>query len=394
MHWGLPMDAAVEHRPGQASLPQAWRTVSPWLVAFFTQWLILTLAVGLGHAVWTLIVLSADLYSTPLWTRIIGSPLYSLLLLTVCWLIVLVIKTIAPGFIRAVIPGAFDKYLLPPQKETEVESILSQRAKLTPDNVMIAERLTVMLEIRERVRRLRLRTTGILTTMGLALVGAAIIVVFAGSLTSIDATAVSNVDKVKSDLSEEQRQLSRLYQMQSALLQLQDAKATAGKESEVARLERQIFGGASSSGSLPTELPAVQQMIDQGKERIDKLNKLLETAWTKELDTQHGYSDWKYITATAITRVGVVLIIIYLVQILMGLYRYNMRLATYYNAKRDVLTLWDGTPASLKRLDDIVGPPKFDFGKEPKHPLEDLLKALGSKIGSSVSRAKKVEEQV
>ena len=78
----------------------------------------------------------------------------------------------------------------------------------------------------------------------------------------------------------------------------------------------------------------------------------------------------------------------------MGLYRYNMRLATYYNAKRDVLTLWDGTPASLKHLDEIIGPPKFDFGKEPKHPLEDILKAAGSKIGSAVSQAKKAEERV
>jgi hypothetical protein len=127
--------------------------------------------------------------------------------------------------------------------------------------------------------------------------------------------------------------------------------------------------------------------------QIGKLDALLGLAWAKELQSERGYNDWKYITATAITRVGVVLIIIYLVQILMGLYRYNMRLAAYYNAKHDVLTLWDGNSATLKRLDEIIGPPKVDFGKEPKHPLEDLLKAVGSKIGSAVSRAKKVEER-
>ena len=88
------------------------------------------------------------------------------------------------------------------------------------------------------------------------------------------------------------------------------------------------------------------------------------------------------------------LIIIYLVQILIGLYRYNTRLATYYSAKQDVLGLWDGNPTSLKRLDEIMGSPKFDFGKEPRHPLEDLLKAAGSKMGAAVSRAKKVEEKV
>jgi hypothetical protein len=59
-----------------------------------------------------------------------------------------------------------------------------------------------------------------------------------------------------------------------------------------------------------------------------------------------------------------------------------------------VLNLWDGNPTSLKRLDEIMGPPKFDFGKEPKHPLEDLLKAAGVQMWAAVSRAKKIEGQV
>jgi hypothetical protein len=285
----------------------------------------------------------------------------------------------------------------------ELGRILSERAKLPPDNLAVAERLAVMLEIRERVRRLRLRSAGILVTMGVALVGAAVIVVFAGSLTSFDATAVSNVDKVKSDLAEEQRQLNRLYLLQMQLGALEQARQS-GNKSETERLERQIqllggitvatVGSVSSSSSLPTDINRIQEVISDGQGRIVKLNKLLETAWEKELETQRGYNDWHYIAATAITRVGVVLIIIYLVQILIGLYRYNTRLATYYNAKQDVLGLWDGNPTSLKRLDEIMGSPKFDFGKEPKHPLEDLLKAAGSKMGAAVSRAKKVEEKV
>src|SRR5262249_43736763 len=190
--------------------------------------------------------------------------------------------------------------------------------------------LAVMLQIRERVRRLRLRTTGILATMGVALIGAAIIVVFAGSLTSIDATAVSNVDKVKSDLAEEQRQLNRLYQQQAQLGAIEQARKE-GRASDAERLERQLYGGSSSSSSLPTDVSGVQGMIHDGTQRIANLNTLLEAAWKKELETQHGYNDWHYIAATAITRVGVVLIIIYLVQILIGLYRYNSRLATYYN---------------------------------------------------------------
>jgi hypothetical protein len=65
-----------------------------------------------------------------------------------------------------------------------------------------------------------------------------------------------------------------------------------------------------------------------------------------------------------------------------------MRLATYYNSRRDLLTVWDGNLTSLKQLDNILSSPKVDFGKEPKHPLEDVIKAAGSKLSSAVSRAK------
>jgi hypothetical protein len=412
-HWEAFMDTAVENRTAKIVWPLGWRKVPPWTVAFLAQWLILYMAY-LAVALFNLFIvylnagppvsfLDIVLANTTI-VNLLRGPIFSLSVLGIAWSIVLSLRGINPGIIRKLVPGALDKYFRAPG-ETEIGSILSERAKLTPDNVAVAARLAVMFEIRERVGRLRLRTIGILVTMGLALVGAAIIVVFAGSLTSIDATAVSNVDKVKSDLTEEQRQLARLYQIQGLAQALDQAKSKFDSK-EIESLERQLYQlqglefsspgriSVRMSNLLPTDIPGVQAMIDDEKGRITKLNALLQIAWEKELETQRGYNDWHYIAATAITRVGVVLIIIYLVQILIGLYRYNTRLATYYNAKQDVLGLWDGNPTSLKRLDEIIGSPKFDFGKEPKHPLEDLLKAAGSKMGAAVSRAKKVEEKV
>ena len=72
---------------------------------------------------------------------------------------------------------------------------------------------------------------------------------------------------------------------------------------------------------------------------------LLHEAWEKELLSQRGYSDSRYIIATAITRIGVVLVIIFLAQVLIGLYRYNTRLITFYNSRRDLLQVWDGKGA-------------------------------------------------
>src|SRR5262249_44303155 len=280
------MDAAVENPAAKIVSPLGWRKVSPWIMAFLAQWLILTVAyVLLQYSGFDPNDLFRSLFGRWL-ADLIAPPLFFLWVLGTAWLIVLSLRKIFPGTIRNLIPGALDKHLLPPPKETEIESILSERAKLTPDDVAVAERLAVMLQIRERVRRLRLRTTGILATMGVALIGAAIIVVFAGRLTSIDATAVSNVDKVKSDLAEEQRQLNRLYQQQAQLGAIEQARKE-GRASDAERLERQLYGGSSSSSSLPTDVSGVQGMIHDGTQRIANLNTLLEAAWKKELETQH-----------------------------------------------------------------------------------------------------------
>jgi hypothetical protein len=76
----------------------------------------------------------------------------------------------------------------------------------------------------------------------------------------------------------------------------------------------------------------------------------------------------------------------FLVQILMGLYRYNTRLITYYNSRRDLLSLWEGKAEGLKALDQVLAPPKIDFGKEPKHPLEDIIRAAGAAIQKTAAR--------
>ena len=106
---------------------------------------------------------------------------------------------------------------------------------------------------------------------------------------------------------------------------------------------------------------------------------MLRTAWDKQLRAEHGYADTRYIIATAITRIGVVLIIVFLVQILIGLYRYNARLITFYNSRRDFLQLWDGKLPNLDKLQKTMAA-NIDFGKEPKHPLEDIIRQVASKL--------------
>lgn len=266
------------------------------------------------------------------------------------------------------------------------------RANLNPKEHAALDRLTVMREIDERVDRLRSRTAVILAAIALALVAAAFVVLFAGRLTSIDAEAVSNVDRGKTELSEAVRNLTRLYKYQTLFQQLdilsKQSEATPSNsdlEKRLAEKKKDIdsLGGTfgfRDIGSIPVDYNSASSMIAMQATEVASLRTLVDDALKKELLADHGYGDWRYIVATAITRVGVVLIIVFLVQILMGLYRYNTKLIAYYSSRRDLLTLWDGEQKALASLDQVLAPPQIDFGKEPKHPLEDVIRAVGGRL--------------
>jgi hypothetical protein len=275
-------------------------------------------------------------------------------------------------------------------KSKLLRDVLEYRSKADASaDMLLAERLIVLNDIEDRVSRLRLRSTAILTCIGLALVGATLVVLFAGKLTSLDASAVSNLDRIKADLALEGSRLFKLKSLQQLTLQLQAPSMTQSQKDQLAR-EVQLLkpeltrdSGTPVTGFEPAD---VDQAISRQEKSIAELNGLISAAWKKELETEHGYNDWKYITATAISRIGVVLIIVFLVQILMGLYRYNSRLATYYVARRDLLTLWNGDPKDLKLLDQILAPPEIDFGREPRHPLQDLFRAAATKVNQTTER--------
>lgn len=296
--------------------------------------------------------------------------------------------------------GVFTRQEALPQTtlDQQLDGIMKRRAELNAAQLGNIDRLLVMREIDARVRRLAERAGLILGSIAIALVVAAFVVIFAGRLTSLDAAAVSNIDKARSELSNAEERLGRLYRFAEIYKELDNLKQKAASGADLPSqeiLSKQIAEKAKEVSSLrstisfyypnPENSASAQNMITTASAHVNSLIDLLGQVEKSELLAEHGYNDWRYIIATAITRVGVVLIIVFLVQILMGLYRYNTRLITYYNSRRDLLTLWEGDQKKLKDLADVMAPPTFDFGKDPKHPLEDIIKAIGSHIVKSES---------
>lgn len=74
------------------------------------------------------------------------------------------------------------------------------------------------------------------------------------------------------------------------------------------------------------------------------------------------------------TRIGAVLLLIWLVGILVQMYQYTLRLAATYDEKADALQL-AGTNISELRDYAAILSSGLDFGKQPKSPLEEVATA-------------------
>ncbi len=115
-------------------------------------------------------------------------------------------------------------------------------------------------------------------------------------------------------------------------------------------------------------------------ETFKALNNRIETLEEKVARTSDQTQSQIYLVSTVTTRVGSVLILLFLVQILVSLYRYNIRLAAYYDARADGLELV--TTGSSEQIESIVralSPESIDFGKSPMSPAThavDLAKEI------------------
>lgn len=117
------------------------------------------------------------------------------------------------------------------------------------------------------------------------------------------------------------------------------------------------FGGPIA-GTAKTSREATEKL----ETRIEELAKKIDRSREKTIGNV-------YLISTVTTRIGSVLILLFLVQILVSMYRYNIRLAAYYDARADGLEL--AIDASVEEIDKIIrslSPENIDFAKVPNSP--------------------------
>jgi len=81
--------------------------------------------------------------------------------------------------------------------------------------------------------------------------------------------------------------------------------------------------------------------------------------------------------STTIARIGAVLLLIFGAQILIGFYRYNLKLAAFYEARADALDLLNGESlGNLPAIVSTLSADQIEMGKPPKSPSEEVIKLV------------------
>jgi hypothetical protein len=132
-------------------------------------------------------------------------------------------------------------------------------------------------------------------------------------------------------------------------------------------------------------IAAAAETVKRDK-RSAEIAQLTRTAFATP-DPRQEVSPVAQIIQTNVTRFGTIIMIIFLVSILTPLYRYNLRLASYYEARADALILMETKLRSAGFI-KLVGAltPTLDFGKAPPTPIEQLVQLVqgaGPKVKSA-----------
>ena len=252
----------------------------------------------------------------------------------------------------------------------------AQNLSVLPDKV----RLTYV-NIQNRIDDLAGRATLIYWTMVVMLVTGVILIIFAGKLASLDSTLGnlrSQVDSasnsVMTSIENDKNVGRRIFEFQIDALQRSRSDLGDGKNI----LENQIRTPSNTEtdpvlAKRLDALTAEQATVDHAIIAGTRNNSEKSPSW-----------NWP----STVLRIGVIGLLVFMVQILISLYRYNSRLLVFYVSRRDCLSMSSDDEGKHKEYVDLFYPQHLDFGHEPRHPFVEAAE-LFRKTASGARRTNK-----
>jgi hypothetical protein len=219
---------------------------------------------------------------------------------------------------------------------------------IIPTKLAESRTLTIIL-LGKRISNLTSQATTIRWTILTTLIAGLFLIIFSGYLSSFD-TTLSNISaKLEAERQEALNNLNRISISRAAT---SEGSQTASKLEDAYSYSMSRLQALDKSYAELTSA-----IIKQAADRADN----------------RPYVNW----SGTILRLGVIGLLVFLTQILVSLYRYNVRLIVFYSALRDALLLCGDDLEKLQDYLKALFPANLDFGQEPSHPLQNLVGLFG-----------------
>ena len=162
------------------------------------------------------------------------------------------------------------------------------------------------------------------------------------------------------------------------------------------------MGAGPISKMIEHNLKVEEEEIYRTRHDISKTDNEIQTfsdsviAKAESKESMTPQKKWQLITVST-TRLGCILLIIFLVKILLPLYRYNILLAGYYDARADAIELLDINKEiaseTLFDLIKILTPDSVNFDSSAqKAPSDEVFNLLGKLIDKNYNDPRKNEK--
>ena len=238
-----------------------------------------------------------------------------------------------------------------------------------PDN-----RAAAVIEYYRRASELMARANVVMWIIVSVLLFTGVFIVVAGKIAQLGVVKVDHLARMEAGLDSLVGRRDDVQRMIYSILGQRERAGTSeekqGLSVEVERLQRDLMRPLSERIGRHEE-----QVLQAQRLQVEQQAKVGQGG-TALADV---VADPWLLVAASLTRIGVLVVAIFLVQILLNLYRYNMRVAAYYLAHADALLLVDLSASKLRALHSSLWP-NVGYGRTPATVMERVAGAVNDRL--------------
>ena len=122
------------------------------------------------------------------------------------------------------------------------------------------------------------------------------------------------------------------------------------------------------------DLELIDEELARARDDAKAAQELLRSARAADVTappTAERQQATEALIASAVTRFGVIVVLMFLAQALINLYRYALRLSAFYRSRAVMMALTDGDAEKLEAVAKTLSADHVSLGREPRSPIEE-----------------------